>query len=71
MIEKKFRSEDPPVRIILFILFVVSLLEGSSLAVKIGLQSFPPLKMAAFRCTLGLIVVGSRTLLWYVNANAL
>ena len=58
MIEKEFRNEDPPGKIIAFVLFVISLYGGSSLAVKIGLQGFPPLKMAFFRYILGLIAVG-------------
>ena len=59
MIEKEFRNEDPSAKIIALMLFVVSLLGGGSLAVKIGLQGFPPLKMALFRCILGVIAVGS------------
>ena len=58
MTEKEFRNEDPPGKIIVLMLFVVSLLGGGALAVKIGLQGFPPLKMALFRCILGVIVVG-------------
>ncbi|MDE0010947.1 MAG: hypothetical protein OXU36_07365 [Candidatus Poribacteria bacterium] len=59
MIEKEFRNENPPGKIIVLMLFVVSLLGGGSLAVKIGLQGFPPLKMALFRCMLGVIAVGA------------
>ena len=58
MIEKEFRNEDPPVKIIALYLFLVSLFGGNSLAVKISLQGFPPLKMAFFRYTLGTFVVG-------------
>ena len=58
MIEKEFRNEDPSGKIIVFVLFIVSLLGGQSLAVKISLQGFPPLKMALFRYILGLIAVG-------------
>ncbi len=58
MIEKEFRNEDPSGKIIVLILFVVSLLGAGSLSVKIGLQGFPPLKMALLRSILGLIVVG-------------
>ena len=58
MIEKEFRNEDPSGKIIVLMLFIVSLIGGGPLAVKIGLQGFPPLKMAAFRCILGVIAVG-------------
>lgn len=58
MIEKEFRNEDPPVKIILLMLLVASLLGGGALAVKVGLQGFPPLKMAFFRSILGVIAVG-------------
>ena len=58
MLEKEFRNEDPPGKIIVIILLVVSLLGAGSLSVKIGLQGFPPLKMALFRSILGVIAVG-------------
>lgn len=58
MLEKEFRNEDPPGKIIVLVLFVVSLIGGGAFSVKLGLQGFPPLKMALFRCILGLIVVG-------------
>ncbi|MDE0485342.1 MAG: DMT family transporter [Candidatus Poribacteria bacterium] len=58
MLEKEFRNEDPPGKIIALVLFVVSLIGGGAFSVKLGLQGFPPLKMALFRCILGLIVVG-------------
>lgn len=58
MTEKEFRNEDPSGKIIALMLFVVSLLGGGALAVKIGLQGFPPLKMALYRCILGIFVVG-------------
>ena len=58
MLEKEFRNEDPPGEIIALVLFVVSLIGGGAFSVKLGLQGFPPLKMALFRCILGLIVVG-------------
>lgn len=58
MLEKEFRNEDPPGKIIALILFVVSLIGGGAFSVKLGLQGFPPLMMALFRCILGLIVVG-------------
>ena len=58
MIEKEFRNEDPPSKIIILNLFVVALLGGGSLAVKVGLQGFPPLMMAFYRCILGVIAVG-------------
>ena len=58
MLEKEFRNEDPPGKIIVLISLIISLVGGGSLAVKIGLQGFPPLKMALFRCILGLISVG-------------
>jgi len=58
MIEKEFRNEDPPGKIIALYLFLVSLFGGNSLAVKISLQGFPPLKMAFFRYILGIFAVG-------------
>jgi drug/metabolite transporter (DMT)-like permease len=66
-IEKEFRNEDPSGKIIVLILFVVSLLGASSLAIKIGLQGFPPLKMALFRSILGVIVVGGVGLYYGVS----
>ena len=58
MIEKEFRNEDPPGKIIALVLSTVSLLGGNSLAVKISLQGFPPLKMAFLRYILGVLAVG-------------
>lgn len=58
MIEKEFRDEDPSGKIIVLASLIVSLMGGGALAVKIGLQGFPPLKMALFRCILGIIAVG-------------
>ena len=58
MIEKEFRNEDPPGKIIALVLSTVSLLGGHSLAVKISLQGFPPLKMAFYRYILGTLAVG-------------
>ena len=58
MIEKEFRNEDPPGKIIVLYLFVVSLFGGNSLAVKISLQGFPPLKMAFYRYILGALAIG-------------
>ena len=58
MLEKEFRNEDPPIKIIALISLVMSLVGGGAFAVKLGLQGFPPLKMALFRCILGLISVG-------------
>ena len=58
MLEKEFRNEDPPGKIIVLILLVVSLMGAGSLSIKIGLDGFPPLKMALFRCILGVVVVG-------------
>ena len=58
MLEKEFRDEDPSGKIIALALLIVSLMGGGALAVKIGLQGFPPLKMALFRCILGIIAVG-------------
>lgn len=58
MLEKEFRNEDPPGKVIALILFVVSLLGAGSLSVKFGLQGFPPMKMALFRAILGIVVVG-------------
>ena len=58
MIEKEFRNEDPPGKIIALVLSTVSLYGGNSLAVKISLQGIPPLKMAFFRYILGIFAVG-------------
>ena len=58
MLEKEFRNEDPSGKTIAFMLLIVSLIGGGAFAVKLGLQGFPPLIMAFFRCILGLIVVG-------------
>ncbi len=58
MLEKEFRNEDPPGKIIALALSTVSLLGGNSLAVKISLQGIPPLKMAFLRYILGIIAVG-------------
>ena len=58
MIEKEFRNEDPPGKIIALVLSTVSLLGGNSLAVKISLQGIPPLKMAFLRYILGTLAVG-------------
>jgi len=57
-IEKEIRNEDPSGKTIVLVLFVVSLIGGGSLAVKTGLQGFPPIRMALFRCILGIVVVG-------------
>ena len=51
-------NEDPPGKIIALVLSTVSLLGGHSLAVKISLQGFPPLKMAFFRYILGTLAIG-------------
>ncbi|MDE0686575.1 MAG: DMT family transporter [Candidatus Poribacteria bacterium] len=58
MIEKEFRNEDPPGKIIALVLSTISLYGGNSLAVKISLQGIPPLKMAFFRYILGIFAVG-------------
>lgn len=58
MLEKEFRDENPSGRIIALASLIVSLMGGGALAVKIALQGFPPLKMAFFRCILGIIAVG-------------
>ena len=58
MLEKEFRDEDPSGKIIVLASLIVSLMGGGALAVKIGLQGFPPLKMALFRCILGIVAVG-------------
>ncbi len=58
MLEKEFRNEDPSGKTVALMLLVVSLMGGGALAVKLGLQGFPPLKMAFLRCILGLVVVG-------------
>ncbi len=58
MLEKEFRNEDPSGKIIAFMLLIVSLIGGGAFAVKLGLQGIPPLKMALFRCILGVIFVG-------------
>lgn len=57
MLEKEFRNEDPSGKIIAFMLLIVSLIGGGAFAVKLGLQGFPPLKMALFRCILGMIAI--------------
>ena len=58
MIEKEFRNEDPPGKIIALVLSTISLYGGNSLAVKISLQGIPPLKMAFLRYILGALAVG-------------
>jgi drug/metabolite transporter (DMT)-like permease len=58
MLEKEFRNEDPSRKIIVLASLIVSLMGGGVLAVKVGLQGFPPLKMALFRCILGIVAVG-------------
>lgn len=60
MLEKEFRNEEPSGKILIFVVLIVSLIGvgGGPLAVKIGLQGFPPLKMALLRCILGVIAVG-------------
>ena len=58
MIEKEFRNEDPPGKIIALVLSTISLYGGNSLAVKISLQGIPPLKMAFLRYILGTLSVG-------------
>ncbi len=58
MIQKEFRNEDPPGKIIALVLSTVSLLGMNSLAVKITLQGIPPLKMALLRYILGILAVG-------------
>ena len=58
MIEKEFRNEDPPGKIIALVLSTISLYGGNSLAIKISLQGIPPLKMAFLRYILGTLAVG-------------
>ena len=58
MLEREFRNEDPTGKIIALVLVIVSLIGGGAFAVKLGLQGFPPLRMALYRCILGLIAVG-------------
>ena len=58
MIEKEFRNEDPSGKIIAFMLLIVSLIGGGAFAVKLGLQGIPPIKMAFFRCILGIASIG-------------
>ncbi len=48
MLEKEFRNDDPPGKIIALILLVVSLIGAGALAVKVGVQGFPPLKWHLF-----------------------
>lgn len=67
MLEKEFRNEDPPGKIIVLILLVVSLIGAGTVSIKIGLQGFPPLKMAFLRSILGLIVVGGIGLIYGVS----
>ena len=67
MLEKEFRNEDPPGKIVVLILLVVSLIGAGTVSIKIGLQGFPPLKMAFLRSILGLIVVGGIGLIYGVS----
>ena len=58
MIEKEFRNADPSGKAVALMLLIVSLIGGGAFAVKLGLQGFPPLKMAFFRCAFGLVAIG-------------
>lgn len=50
MLEKEFRNEDHPDKIIELVLFTVSLTGGGVFSVKLGLQGFPRLTMTLFHC---------------------
>ena len=55
-------SEEPPGKIIAIVLLLAFLWGGNSLAIKIGLQDFPPMALAFLRFVIGLVVVGSWSL---------
>lgn len=51
-------SEDPNAKIIALSLFLAFLWGGNSLAIKVGLDDFPPMALAFLRFVIGLVVVG-------------
>ena len=51
-------SEEPRGNIIALALLLAFLWGGNSLAIKIGLQDFPPMALAFLRFVIGLIVIG-------------
>ena len=51
-------SEEPRGNIIALALLLAFLWGGNSLAIKVGLQDFPPMALAFFRFVIGLIVIG-------------
>ena len=55
-------SEEPRGKIVALVLLLAFLWGGNSLAIKIGLQDFPPMALAFFRFVIGLIVIGGWSL---------
>jgi drug/metabolite transporter (DMT)-like permease len=55
-------SEEPRGKIIALALLLAFLWGGNSLAIKIGLQDFPPMALAFFRFVIGLVVIGGWSL---------
>lgn len=55
-------SEEPGGKIIVLSLFLAVLWGGNSVAIKVGLDDFPPMALAFLRFIIGLIVVGSWSL---------
>ena len=55
-------SEEPRGKTIALVLLLAFLWGGNSLAIKIGLQDFPPMALAFFRFVIGLVVIGSWSL---------
>ncbi len=51
-------SEEPQGKIIALALLLAFLWGGNSLAIKVGLQDFPPMALAFFRFVIGLVVIG-------------
>ena len=55
-------SEEPRGKITALVLLLAFLWGGNSLAIKIGLQDFPPMALAFFRFVIGLVVIGGWSL---------
>ena len=55
-------SEEPRGKIIALALLLAFLWGGNSLAIKVGLQDFPPMALAFFRFVIGLVVIGGWSL---------
>ena len=55
-------SEEPRGKIVALVLLLAFLWGGNSLAIKIGLQDFPPMALAFFRFVIGLVVIGGWSL---------